>query len=43
MKRTVLIIVVMLNLTGCMSQRIWFWDTVADALDPHPQIEKVAE
>ena len=40
MKRMAFIILTTLNLTGCLNQRIWFWETMADQLDPQP-IEQV--
>ena len=43
MRKMVLILLVTLNLTGCLNQRIWFWETIANGLDPQPQIEGVAE
>lgn len=42
-KKTLLTLLVLLNLTGCVRQRIWLLETAADALDPHPVIEHPAE
>lgn len=43
MKKMALILLVAVNLTGCINQRIWLLETIADGLDPNPQIERVAE
>jgi hypothetical protein len=43
MKKMALILLVAVNLTGCATQRIWILETIANGLDPQPQIDKVAE
>jgi hypothetical protein len=40
--KKLLILLVLLN-AGCVNQRIWLLENIAEGLDPKPQIEKVAE
>jgi hypothetical protein len=43
MRKMALILLVIASLTGCATQRIWLLETIANGLDPQPQIDKVAE
>jgi len=41
--KKIIILLVLLNLTACRTQRAWFLDSMADGLDPQPQIEQSTE